>query len=217
MRVQQKTRSGRSARRRPQWDEERVDPLTGFAADGATPLTTGRVLALQRTAGNAAVSRLLATQRLPVQRAGGTTYKRKFSSTTLTDILNASEGRAGSTGAAGHPRSQHVGSREQTLAVAKAEGKKKTLYRSPTTQDQAAAGALNSPSGQSELARLDADPTLNRVIVKAAPTHPVQVWVATPTSVEAEKATASNTTIIVDRLPGLAAPEIHVQTCYPVS
>jgi hypothetical protein len=91
------------------------------------------------------------------------------------------------------------------------------MYRSKSTQDQAAASALGTAAGKAELTKLDTDPTLNRVVIKGVATHPVQVWQAKPTDTDATQTTSGKTTVIVDRLPALPAGQIHIQTCFPAS
>lgn len=170
----------------------------------------GRILDLQRQAGNAAVVQLLGE---PVQRQAA--FARRYGKLDVKALLDASQGRAGSTGAVGHVR-EHVRDGAGTLAYAKAEQKLKTCYVNNSQQEEAVRDALNSTTGQSQLASLDSDVTKKRVVISNVVTGAYNAWQAEATSARARKIRVSAATVIVDRLPALAAGTPHVQTAYPV-
>ncbi len=140
-------------------------------------------------------------------------------------ILNASEGRKGSTGAVGHPRI-HVQSKANTQKLAQNSKNTKTSFINNHQQDQAVLDALNTNTAQAELAKFDAAVAPpNRVQITNVAINNRKAWQsiwnpATQKAAKAKKINANAMTVIVDRVvksgPALAAGEIHIQTAYPI-
>jgi hypothetical protein len=172
------------------------------------------LLQLQQRAGNRAVSGVLQRKHLTTSYAGA------YDANEVRAMLNASQGRAGSTGAAGHVR-EHVKDAAETREYARTEQKTKTCFVNDAQQNVAVTSALNSSYGQTQLARLDAEPGTNRVVISDVGIDAVNAWrstwdAAAAAAAKSKRIRPAKATMIVDRLPTLTRPELHVQTSYPV-
>jgi hypothetical protein len=90
----------------------------------------------------------------------------------------------------------------------------KTSFESSQAQDRATADALNSPQGQAELAKLDANPALKRVKIIGAPISGERVTEAVGGRGYLMTATATQATVIVDRRNDIPGDNPHIQTSY---
>ena len=171
----------------------------------------------------------MAAQRKQIQRMSGEgtaqlkhvteTYAGNYDGNEVRDMLNDSQGRNGSTGAAGHVR-EHVADAAGTQAYAQAENKMKTCFVNDAQQNNAVTSGLNSSTGQAELAKFDGPGPPNRVVISNVAIDQVNAWqskwdAATAKALKSKKIHATKATLIVDRIVGLVKPEIHVQTAYP--
>ena len=148
-------------------------------------------------------------------------YEGKYDGNEIREMLDASQGRAGSTGAAGHVR-EHVQDAAGTRDYAKNEKKMKTCFVNDSQQNKAVVSALNTSTGQAELKKFDAGASApERVIISNVAIDQVNAWQSKwdpdkQDSTKAKQIHATQATVIVDRLATLARPEIHVQTAYPL-
>ena len=186
------------------------------------PAHARQLMQLQQQAGNRAVGGIV--QRLrgaPVQRKHvGTSYAGAYDANEVREMLNASQGRAGSKGAPGHVR-EHVKDAAETRTYAQTEQKTKSCFVNDAQQNVAVTSALNSSTGQAELARFDTEPQTSRVVISNVGIDVVNAWQSTwdaaaNKSSRSKKIRPTKATTIVDRLPALSRPELHVQTSYPV-
>jgi Domain of unknown function (DUF4157) len=167
--------------------------------------------------GNRAVAPALQRKRQPGTFAG------TFNGNEVRAILDASEGRHGSTGAVGHPR-QHVSDAAGTRAYAQQAHRMKTCFVNDAQQNQATAAALNTGYGQGQLAQLDGG-TVRVSIGDVSVEGTFNAWQsewdpAKNTAKAAKRIRITKMTVVVDRRAGspvanLAAPGIHIQTAYP--
>jgi hypothetical protein len=239
----QRRHSDEMARGRPNRSRDKHEATTRWPATPDTPANSISIQRLQATAGNQVVVEML--RRSQAQHDGGATpvapisanpvgglvrrkreagtYKGTFDGNQMRIILDDSQGRDGTTGAAGHVR-EHVKDASETRVYAKAEQKMKTCFVNDAQQNVGTKEALNTSAGQTELAKLDTLAT-NRVVIKDALISRVNAWqsewdAAANDSKPAAKIHATKMTVIVDKrfgnplaVPG--APEVHVQTSYP--
>ena len=157
---------------------------------------------LQRQAGNRAVSEIVQRKHFEA------TYYGAFDGNEVRAMLDASQGRPGSKGAVGHVR-EHVKDAAETKAYAESEQKTKTCFVNHAQQNVAVTSALNSSTGQKELARFDADPNLDRVVISNVGIDAVNAWqstwdAATSHGSKSKRVRPIKATTIVDRLAGLA-------------
>ena len=148
----------------------------------------------------------------------GLVFQRPYSSSEVTDILNASEGRPSpTTGRDGHSRKTHVNQTNEQLRDRvndPSEPNVTSTFEGTQAQNCAATEAINSPAGQAKLRELDLNPTKNRVTINAPTsgetvrgTRLEQGWV------KRGRSTRTTVTVdVLDRTPG--AEVIHIQTCY---
>jgi RHS repeat-associated protein len=140
----------------------------------------------------------------------GLVFAKKYSLEEVQQTLAESEGRnSPTTGKPAHAGSEHVQVPKGKLQKKSCKGTK-TSFSSCKTQAQAVQAALNSAEGQKKLAELDADPNLKRVEITAPLPHPVTISKSVKGG-KAERVQATQTTVIVDRLP---TDEPHVQTAF---
>jgi YD repeat-containing protein len=143
----------------------------------------------------------------------GLAFNRQYSLEEVEAMLASSEGRnSPKTGQPGHANDEHVQVPSPKLRKRSCKGTK-TSFSSSKSQTKATMEALNSPQGQAELAKLDADPNL----VRPDPIHAALSWpVKISKSSKGQRPTreqASGVTVIVDRLPG-PGQELHIQTSF---
>jgi RHS repeat-associated protein len=147
--------------------------------------------------------------------AFGLTFARPYSRVEVSRILDESEGRVSpKSGQLGHPRAEHVRVPASMLIARASPAGCKTSFESSQAQDRATTDALNSPAGQAELAKLDADPTLKRVRLLGVPIAGERVLEAEGGRGYLVSATAMRATIIVDRRNDIPGDNLHVQTSY---
>ena len=101
----------------------------------------------------------------------GLVFQRPYSSSEVTDILNASEGRPSpTTGRDGHSRKTHVNQTNEQLRDRvndPSEPNVTSTFEGTQAQNRAATEAINSPAGQAKLRELYLNPTKNRVTINA--------------------------------------------------